>query len=182
MQGNAKKMPNNTYLYSFDYEGEFNRYGTFVDETDMPFELGVSLTDENLYLFPWPRFSLVNSNRDLKIATRMVKLWTSFAKYGKPSVPNMPEWPSMTEDTGPYLKIGKTVSIGDSYIDEFTATVREAKMGYNLVNDDYFESLQEIKEEENDMDQEDEEEENDDGYHGEARGGNIVLIAHRNKF
>ncbi|XP_013111494.2 glutactin [Stomoxys calcitrans] len=183
MQGNAGKMPNNTYLYSFDYEGEFNRYGTFEDQGDMPFELGVSLTDENLYLFPWPRYSMVNTNRDMKVAARMVKLWASFAATGKPTAPNMPEWPAMTGSAGPYLKIGKTVSVGDNYIDEFTAAVQEADMGYSLVNDDYFDVLMEdTEEDDNSKEKEEEEEDNDNDSPGEARGGNIVLIAHRNKY
>ena len=56
MQANAKLLPNSTFLYCFDYEGELNRYNTNADEVgDMPFELGVSLTDENLYLLPYPR-------------------------------------------------------------------------------------------------------------------------------
>ncbi|XP_061390778.1 glutactin [Musca vetustissima] len=180
-QGNARKLPNSTFIYSFDYEGEFNRYGTIDDQTELPFELGVSLTDENLYLFPWPRFATVNSNRDLKIALRMVKLWTSFAATGKPSAPHMPEWPSMSADAGPYAKLGKTVTIGNSYIDEFTAAVREYKMGYNIVNDDFFDFINELKKEENEDEMEEEEDE-DDESNGEARGGNIVLIAHRTKF
>lgn len=183
-QGNARKLPNSTFIYSFDYEGEFNRYGTIDDQTELPFELGVSLTDENLYLFPWPRYATVNSNRDLKIALRMVKLWTSFAATGKPSAPHMPEWPPMTGDAGPYIKLGKTVSIGSSYIDEFTAAVREYKMGYNIVNDDFFDFINELnrEEHEDDMEEGDEEDEDGDESHGEARGGNIVLIAHRTKF
>ncbi|XP_073837698.1 glutactin [Musca autumnalis] len=183
-QGNARKLPNSTYMYSFDYEGEFNRYGTIDDQTELPFELGVSLTDENLYLFPWPRFALVNSNRDLKIALRMVKLWTSFAATGKPSAPHLPEWPAMTGEAGPYVKLGKTVTIGQSYIDEFTAAVREYKMGYNIVNDDFFDFMNELKreEEEEDMEDGDDEDEDNNDSNGEARGGNIVLIAHRTKF
>ncbi|XP_075161051.1 glutactin [Haematobia irritans] len=182
MQGNAGKMRNSTYLYSFDYEGEFNRYGTLEDQLDLPFEMGVSLTDEMLYLFPWPRDAMVNTNRDLRVASRMVKLWTSFAATGKPSAHGIPEWPAMTGDSGPYLKIGKTVSIGENYIDEFTAAVKEAKMGYNLVMDDYFEIMKELDAEENDGMDEENEDENDEDGQGEARGGNIVLIAHRNKF
>lgn len=179
MQGNAQKLPNSTYLYSFEYGGDFSRY-TSADEAEesneMPFELGVSLTDDNLYLFPWPRYLLLNSNRDLKIAKRMVSLWTSFAATGKPFAANTPEWPPMNDETGPYLKIDKTISIGENYIDEFTATVKDVSKGYNLINEEFFESLVEISDEDRESNQDDEMETDD-----EVGRGNIVLIAKRTK-
>ncbi|XP_055856127.1 glutactin-like [Episyrphus balteatus] len=150
MQSNAQHLANNTFLYSFDYIGESNRYESSEDgEFDVtPFDLGVSLTDENLYLFPWPWYALLTNNRDIKIAKRMVALWTSFATTGKPSAPGIPEWPAMTNETGPYLKIGSTVTIGDNFLDEYSITVKETKIGYNLVNDDYFDNLEIIGNEE----------------------------------
>lgn len=178
MQGNAKKLPNSTYLYSFDYEGELNRYTSVDDDSgEMPFELGVSLTDDNLYLFPWPRDTLLNSNRDIKIAKRMVALWTSFATTGKPKAPYLPKWPSMTDETGPYMKIGKTVTIGENYIDEFNVAVKDTKMGYNLINEEFFESLVEIPKGDNN---ENEDEEDTEPGSDEGRG-NVVLIARRTK-
>lgn len=181
MQGNAKKLPNSTYLYTFDYEGELNRYTSSNDDSsEMPFDLGVSLTDDNLYLFPWPRYILLNSNRDIKIAKRMVALWTSFATTGKPSAPHMPEWPPMTDDTGPYMKLDKTVSIGENFIDEFTVSVKETQMGYNLLNEDFFDSLVEITDNETEENVDKVEEDEDNTETEEARG-NHVIIARRSK-
>jgi len=139
LQANAKKLPNSTYLYSFDYEGEQNRYATGDNEASfVPFDMGVSLTDDNLYLFPWPRFLSLNSNRDLKVARRMVSLWTSFATTGVPQAPGLPTWPTMSDETGPYMRIGRTVSFGDNYLDEYRVAVEEVKQGYSLVNEDYY--------------------------------------------
>ncbi|XP_030377163.1 glutactin [Scaptodrosophila lebanonensis] len=139
LQANAKKLPNSTYLYTFDYESDLNRYATPPDEVvDVPFDMGVSLTDDNLYLFPWPRFNVLNSNRDIKIANRMVDLWTSFATSGVPAAKNMPAWPALSDEAGPYLRIGRTVSIGDNYLDEYSIAVQEAKQGYSIVNEDYY--------------------------------------------
>lgn len=188
LQANAKKLPNSTYLYSFDYEGEQNRYATGEDEANfVPFDMGVSLTDDNLYLFPWPRFLALNSNRDLKVARRMVALWTSFATTGVPQAPGLPAWPAMSDETGPYMKIDRTVSFGDNYLDEYRIAVEEAKHGYNLVNDEYYD-LQEALlaasklDSLNDANEEDEEDQDDaEGQRAASQTGgkNWVFIARK---
>ncbi|XP_052852044.1 LOW QUALITY PROTEIN: glutactin [Drosophila gunungcola] len=188
MQANAKKLPNSTYLYSFDYEGEQNRYATGDDEASfVPFDMGVSLTDDNLYLFPWPRFLALNSNRDLKVARRMVALWTSFATTGVPSAPGLPKWPTMSDETGPYMRIGRTVSFGDNYLDEYRIAVEEVKQGYSLVNEDYYdlESALLAASKQDSLPASNEEEDQDD-FEGEAeraanevRGQNLVFIARK---
>ncbi|XP_037929623.1 glutactin-like [Teleopsis dalmanni] len=178
MQANARKLANSTYLYTFDYEGELNRYSTQEDEEGlMPFELGVSLTDDNLYLFPWPGYSHINSNRDLKVAKRMIALWTSFAATGVPKALGMPEWPAMTDETGPYLKIDRTVTIGDNYLDEFNVAAKDNQMGYNLVNEEFFDSLVEIttddQNKETNSEEEGEDDDNDSAEH--ERGAKIIF-------
>ncbi|XP_037711150.1 glutactin [Drosophila subpulchrella] len=186
LQANAKKLPNSTYLYSFDYEGEQNRYATGDNEASfVPFDMGVSLTDDNLYLFPWPRFLSLNSNRDLKVARRMVALWTSFATTGVPQAPGLPAWPTMSDETGPYMRIGRTVSFGDNYLDEYRIAVEEVKQGYSLVNEDYYDLesalLAASKQGQWTASNEGDEEDDVEGERAanEARGQNLVFIARK---
>ncbi|XP_017022540.1 glutactin [Drosophila kikkawai] len=189
LQANAKKLPNSTYLYTFDYEGEQNRYATSAAEASfMPFDMGVSLTDDNLYLFPWPRFIALNSIRDIKVARRMVALWTSFATTGVPQAPGVPEWPTMNDETGPYMRIGRTVTFSDNYLDEYRITVEDAKSGYSLVNEDFYElesALEAVAKLDKDQaalekeeDQDDSEEEGERAAN-EGRGQNLVFIARK---
>ena len=94
-QANARVNPTQTYLYTFDYKGEFTRFGYGADTSHYPFKGGVHHSDENIYLFPWPE-NVANLNAaDTVMAQRMVDLWTSFAINGVPASSNVPSWPSM---------------------------------------------------------------------------------------
>ncbi|XP_016979622.1 glutactin [Drosophila rhopaloa] len=187
MQANAKKLPNSTYLYTFDYEGDQNRYATGeIEASFVPFDMGASLTDDNLYLFPWPRYLALNSNRDVKVARRMVALWTSFATTGVPRAPGLPDWPSMNDETGPYMRIGRTVSFGDNYLDEYRIAVEEVKHGYNLVNEDYYDlesALLSARKQDTDSNEEDEQDDVEGEGEGEraneAVSQNLVFIARK---
>lgn len=71
-QLNAVDNPDNTYLYTFNYKGEFTRFGYGQDVSKVPFDGGVSHDDDNLYLFPWPENMSKLNDDDKKIAQRMV--------------------------------------------------------------------------------------------------------------
>lgn len=94
-QAQAYHSPNQTWLYTFDYRGEFTRFGYGADTSHYPFDGGVHHSNDVIYLFPWPA-EVANLNaQDLIMAKRMVKLWTSFATLGRPS-PEVVSWPPMT--------------------------------------------------------------------------------------
>lgn len=83
-------------MYSFDYKGEFTRWGYGEDTSIYPFEGGVHHSDDNIYLFPFPEnMSKLNEN-DKKIAMKLVDLWTSFATTGVPKADGVPEWKPVT--------------------------------------------------------------------------------------
>ncbi|XP_055692894.1 glutactin-like [Lutzomyia longipalpis] len=125
VQENAKFNPDQTYLYTFNYKGQYTRFGYGADITKYPFEGGISHSDENLFLFPWPKSAAKLNEEDTKIAKKMVDLWTSFVSEGVPQSTEISSWPAMTEVVGPYLKIDKSDSIGQDFRDEFTVLSRE---------------------------------------------------------
>ncbi|EDW03512.1 glutactin [Drosophila grimshawi] len=138
---NNKHNPDNTFLYSFDYAGEFNRYRDMDEETNMqsPFKAGVSLTDEALYLFPYPEHVKRLSPPDESMAHRMVELWTNFVISGNPlGSYRSGYWPPMTTLYGPYMKIDETLTIGGNYFKEFSATLRDEEEGHSLIREIYY--------------------------------------------
>ncbi|CAD7003219.1 unnamed protein product [Ceratitis capitata] len=138
---NNKHVPENTFLYSFDYMGEFNRYRDLDEETNLqsPFKAGVSLTDEALYLFPYPQHVTNLSPPDVTIAKRMVDLWTSFVINGNPfSDVRAGYWPPMTTLYGPYMKIDDTLTVGGNYFKEFSATLIDEENGHSLIREIYY--------------------------------------------
>lgn len=138
---NNKHVPENTFLYSFDYAGEFNRYRDMDEEHNMqsPFKAGVSLTDEALYLFPYPEHVKKLSPPDESMAKRMVELWTSFVINGHPFGSHRSGyWPPMTTLYGPYVKLDETLTIAGNYFKEFSATIMDEEQGHSLIREVYY--------------------------------------------
>ncbi|XP_055856128.1 glutactin-like [Episyrphus balteatus] len=148
---NQKYLPHQTFLYSFDYRGEFNRYPDLDEELNnqSPFKAGVSLTDEALYLFPNPDHVKHLNPTDTLIAKQMVELWTSFVINGQPSMASNRGgyWPPMTTLYGPYLKIDETLTVGGNYFKEFTATRNDHERGIKLIRDNYYKKKENEEEE-----------------------------------
>lgn len=138
---NNRHVPENTFLYSFDYDGEFNRYRDMDEEHNMqsPFKAGVSLTDEALYLFPYPEHVTKLSPPDESMAKRMVDVWTSFVINGHPfGHVRSGYWPPMTTLYGPYMKLDETFTIAGNYFKEFSATIMDEENGHSLIREVYY--------------------------------------------
>lgn len=98
-QMHSRYYPGQTYLYSFDYIGEFTRFGYGEDTEHYPFGGGVHHSNDNLYLFPWPEFAAKLNKDDTVMSRTMVNLWTSFAISGKPESVGVPKWPPVTSNS-----------------------------------------------------------------------------------
>lgn len=86
----------NLFLYSFDYEGEFTRFGYGAETSQYPFSGGIHHSNDNLYLFPYPIFASNLNERDTIMAKTMVDFWTSFATVGIPTSSYCSNWPSFS--------------------------------------------------------------------------------------
>lgn len=83
-QTNEFLNPNSTWLYSFDYEGEFTHFGWGEDTSGYPFPGGIHHADDLIYLFPYPENVANLNEEDTIFAKEMVDLWTSFVQTGVP--------------------------------------------------------------------------------------------------
>lgn len=63
------------------------RFGYDKPTAYLPFNGGVSHSNDYIYLFPYPKCVATLNAADTEMAKRMVRLWTSFATHGRP------EWP-----------------------------------------------------------------------------------------
>lgn len=124
-QAHAFHSPQKTFLYTFDYHGEFTRFGYGADTSHYPFDGGIHHSNDNIYVFPWPEFVSKLNAEDTEMAKKMVTFWATFATTGVPSAPGVTSWPPMTRVNGPYLHIDATPYVGQNFFDEYTVTARD---------------------------------------------------------
>ncbi|XP_046687175.1 juvenile hormone esterase-like, partial [Homalodisca vitripennis] len=70
-----------TFLYTFNYRGQYTKFGYGDDAHHYPFPGGVAHSNDLLYLFPNTEGSLNSADRE--VAKTVVELWTSFASNGQ---------------------------------------------------------------------------------------------------
>ncbi|XP_058463528.1 glutactin-like [Malaya genurostris] len=124
IQANVKYSEKETYLYTFDYEGEHTRFGYGQNTSHYPYGGGVHHSNENIYLFPYPEAVTKLNAVDSKMSEIMVDLWTSFAIEGVPKSTNVQQWPPVDSLLGPYFHINTPPSIGYNFYHEFSVSVR----------------------------------------------------------
>lgn len=105
-----RKNAQNLFLYSFDYDGEFTRFGYGADTSQYPFSGGIHHSNDNLYIFPYPNFAVNLNEKDTIMAKTMVDFWTSFATTGIPSSLYCPNWPSFSCKTFNFIVLNLTFS------------------------------------------------------------------------
>ncbi|EDW52178.1 glutactin [Drosophila sechellia] len=89
------------YLYTFDYRGEHRRFVNLSNP--LPFGVDASLSDDSVYLFPYPaEVSRLNPS-DRSMSRALVTMWVNFATTGVPN-PNSGVWPQATSEYGPFLR------------------------------------------------------------------------------
>ncbi|XP_030555078.1 glutactin [Drosophila novamexicana] len=94
-----KKSP--AYLYTFDYRGEHHRFGHL--NSPLPFGVDASLSDDSVYLFPYPEEARNLNPEDKSLARALVAMWVNFAHSGIPNQ-NSNVWPKATSEYGPFLR------------------------------------------------------------------------------
>ncbi|XP_022224404.2 glutactin [Drosophila obscura] len=94
-----KKSP--VYLYTFDYRGEHHRFGHL--DNPLPFGVDASLSDDSVYLFPYPPEASRLNPVDKSLSRALVTMWVNFAVTGIPNQ-NAGVWPKATSEYGPFLR------------------------------------------------------------------------------
>lgn len=96
VQEYSKNNPNKAYLYSFDYEGKYSPFKSHFNSSNYPFYNGVHHSDDNIYLFPHPKYETNFNKNDFNMSKTMIELWTTYAINGQPSAENVPKWPTVS--------------------------------------------------------------------------------------
>lgn len=94
IQAHAEFYPDKTWLYSFDFEGQYSVSNSFK-YSNPNFYGGVQHGDDLIYLFDskvTPNLNLL----DTDVAKQMVELWTTFARTGVPRSDYLSSWPTVT--------------------------------------------------------------------------------------
>lgn len=126
----AEQQAAPVYLYQFGYKSDMKIPGTDY-EMGTPHAMDISFKFNN-EVPPKegesPRMGFGGSKPDRFIASHnMAELWTNFAKTGKPSAKNAPEWPAYTQAEKASMRIDVTCEVNNHRFAEELAAWK--KMG-----------------------------------------------------
>nr|XP_017108680.2 glutactin [Drosophila bipectinata] len=93
------------YLYNFAYRGEHHRFEHV--ESPLPFAVDASLSDDNVYVFPYPVETSQLNAVDRSLSRALVTMWVNFATTGVPNS-NSGVWPRASSEYGPVLRISNS--------------------------------------------------------------------------
>ncbi|XP_020816565.1 glutactin [Drosophila serrata] len=110
----AQQPTTPVYVYSFEYEGEFTRFGYEFGNSHYPFNGGVHHSNDNIYLFATHPLR----GQDTLMSQKMVELWTSFAIDGVPKGLS-----ALTSPSGPYNKLNLNITKGEDLLESLTAAI-----------------------------------------------------------
>ncbi|KAH8335251.1 hypothetical protein KR067_011912, partial [Drosophila pandora] len=93
------------YLYNFAYRGEHHRFEHV--KSPLPFAVDASLSDDNVYVFPYPVETSQLNAVDRSLSRALVTMWVNFATTGVPN-PNSGVWPRASSEYGPVLRFSNS--------------------------------------------------------------------------
>ncbi|XP_037520132.1 cocaine esterase [Rhipicephalus sanguineus] len=132
-----------TYMYVFEYRGDTSLLDARLGFQRQSYDLGVSNGDELIYLFDVTADGLRPlSSLDSLVSSRIINLWTDFAKSGMaPQYPNFeyPAWPRASPSNVSSYRIGRSLQPGTEYRVEatrFWSGISPALLGQRGSEDD----------------------------------------------
>ncbi|ODM98421.1 Carboxylesterase 4A [Orchesella cincta] len=111
------KINNNTYWYSFDFQGRQTVWNSLFPGEVPPFRGGITHGDDMIYLF-YIAFGAFDAD-EFAVSNRMLDYWANFATTGNPTPASssMTPWAHLTIGEERFVSIGKD-TVEQAYYDD----------------------------------------------------------------
>lgn len=112
------------YSYEYTHRPSTSPWGQWM---------GCTLHDEIAFVFGHPlRFPDKYSGADIEVSKRMMRTWATFARTGRPDDQMGTQWPQVTPDSRPFLRIGTTST--ELRFNHSQQTCETFRLGFELLN------------------------------------------------